>query len=293
MKAAFVYFLIAAGALTVGTTGGIVVKRLSGEVVEYEGFNSDSLELDSEQTLNRYGSYKGNNVEKDFTAAELITVGLEKYRRCENSYSYGIGTANTIVSQSIRNFQIKNGDDYFEESISKSSFVSLADRMTQHGKDGQISLYHGSAANEETGEYTDNARVFEQQDYVDYLGKTLDKMFIYIISNVTVTDSEINKDNSEYKINVSLNPDFATYHYKYQMLNISGLDELPSFEYVNLKFTFTEDMMLKHLSVDEKYSAKMGFKVSITNNIEYSYFPNQYMKIPSLNEKLNYSLGGK
>lgn len=289
MKALAIYGIIAGCALSIGVTGGIIYKRMSGEEVDYGDFDANALELDADQTLSSFEKYKGSDPENKFTPAELITVGLEKYRRCDYSYSVGIGVANTVVDQTIRNFQIRNGDDYFEESISRSDMVKLADRVFQHGKDGQIVIHRGQAVNEEVGSYPTTGKEYEQQAYIDYLGKSLDQMFIYTISNLTVIDGKTEKNDNGYTITVDLNPDFSTFHYKYQMLNISGLDELPVFNYVKLKFTFDNDMMLQTLSVNEEYKAKMKIKVTIKNSIEYKYFPNQKMEIPNLDEPINYS----
>lgn len=295
MKTPVIYISIIGTALVVGAAGGIVAKRiLGGEVVQYGDFDPNSIEANSSQMLSAYESYTGNSPEKDFTPVQLINIGLEKYRQCEYSYSIGKGTAKTIVSQSIRNFQIKNGDEYMEESISMSSMVKLSNRMIQHGKDGDITLYKGEATGIESGTYPSNGVLYTQDEYVGTFGKTLDKMFIYIVSDSTYIEGDIKKDNDNYIVTVSLDPNFSTYHYKYQMLNISGLDYLPPFEYVKLTFTLDNSMTLRKMQVDEKYQASMsGLSVGITDYIEYDYYPNQIYKIPSLDENLDYSLKGE
>ena len=293
MKTPVIYISIAAAALGVGITGGIIAKRMSGEIVDYGDVDANALELDGQSMLDKYESYKGNSVETAFTAPELVVAGLQKYRSCEHSYSVGGGVAATIVNQSVRNFQIRNGDDYFEESISKSSMVNFANRMTQHTKEGNITLYKGSAPTDDTGSYSGESKEYEPSAYKELLGRTLDEMFIYIISNVTTKDGKIERDGDKYVITLDLDPDFSTYRYKFQMKNISGLDELPTFSYVKLTFTFDKDMWLEKLHVDESYRAKMGVSVTITNTIDYYYFPNQEMEIPTLDTQLDYSLGGK
>ena len=96
------------------------------------------------------------------------------------------------------------------------------------------------------------------QEYSDFMGRTLDQMFIYIISDKTLSGSGATitlADNGDYMISVELNPKTATYYYKIQMKNISGLDALPVFSSVKLTYTVTKDYDLKHLSVDEPYEA--------------------------------------
>ena len=290
MKTANIYITIALSAVVVGTVGGILIKRYgTDEDIVYEG-DTSSLELNAEELLRRYEEYKGNTPENEFTATELINIGLEKYRTCENSYSYGIGTAHTVVEQQIRNYQIKNGEQYFEESISTSSMVSLANRMKQTGKTGDVTLYNGTATDVEVGDYSGTPTTYSQQDYINLMGRSLDKMFIYIISNSTVMNSNVEKQDGNYVIDVELDPTFSTVNYKSQMKNISGLDKLPKFQYVKLKFTFTSEMYLKTMSVDEKYEATMyAMTVPITNEINYYYYPNEVMNIPQDNESLDYS----
>ena len=291
MKPALIYISIVGTALAVGTAGGIVAKRImGGENIVYEG-DASSITFDIDTAYEKYLNYSGNNLTKDFTPAEIVNIGLEKYRRCENSYSITTGLASTMVTQSIRNYQIKNGDRYFEESISMSSMVKLANRMYQQDKDGKITLYKGSAVNEELGSYSANGVEYEQDDYKNYLGKTLNEMFIYIITDSTILESEIN-ENDGYEIKLKLDTEMAVIFYQYQMKNISGLDKYPKFDSVNLTFTFNENLELQHLYTDETYQATMGVTVDIHNMLDTYYYPNMELKIPEIDEPTDYSLIG-
>ena len=290
MKTAKIYITIAASAIVVGVVGGVLIKRyvVDPDII-YDG-DTSSLEENAEELLRRYEEYKGSNPENAFTASELINIGLEKYRTRENCYSFGIGTAHTVVEQQIRNFQIKRGAEYFEESISTSSMVSIAKRMKQTGKSGGVTLYNGTATDVEVGNYNVTPESYTQEEYINLLGRSLDKMFIYTISSSTVTESKVEKVDGNFVINVDLDPMFGTVNYKTQMKNISGLDKLPKFTYVKLKFTFDSDMLIKELNVDEKYEASMySMTVPITNEINYYYYPDQVMNIPQDNENLDYS----
>lgn len=284
------YLLIIGIAGTAGATTGVVGKRVLGqEIVDYSGFNPEDFQDDSAELLSKYES----NPNQKFSPTDLVNIGLEKYRRSENCFSIGIGLADTVVKQTIRNYQIKNGDKYFEESISKSSMVGVANRVIQDGKDGDIVLFKGSATGSTTASYPSEGTTYTQKDYKDYLGKTLDEMFIYLISNRSVLPegNSVEKNGEEVIINLNLNPDIASYYYKFQMKNISGLDGLPSFGYLKQKYTFDKNMNLIALSVDEQYSASMGITVGIRNTIDYKYYT-EYKKIPENNEQLDYSIGG-
>ena len=235
------------------------------------------------------------NPKKGFTEAELINIGLEKYRQCENCYSIGVGTASTIVSQTIRNAQIKNGDHYFEESISYSKMVAIANRVDQVGQDSDISLNKGKATGSEDVSYTSEVTTFKAGDYKKTWGKTLDEMFIYLISNETVKKegSKIERTDEYIKVIVNLDTDISSYYYKLQMKEISSLDKLPVFEYLKHTYVFDKDMMLKYCKVDEKYQASMGVTATIHNTIDYYYHANEVMNIPKENETIDYSIEGE
>ena len=289
-KTLLTYILIVGISGTAGASAGIIGKRLLGqEEIDYSGFNPEAYRADGAALLNSY-----NNNPTSYTPAKLVSIGLEKYRRCENSYSMTIGIAKTVVNQTIRNYQIKNGDKYFEESISRSDMVTLADRMYQDGKNGNIDLYVGKATSTTTGSYPSTGKNYTKEAYKKYLGKTLDEMFIYLISDSTAeSGSAVTKlDNGDIQVVLNLNPDIAPYYYKYQMMNISHLDKLPMFQYIKLKYTFSSDMYLKTMVVDEKYSASMGISVTIQNSFTNYYFPNEYKAIPDpvYSGNLDYSI---
>lgn len=284
--------VIAFVAIAIGASAGIFVKRKFGqEQVDYSNFDASVFAMDSKELLEKYrANPKGN-----FTAAELVNIGLEKYRQCENSYSFTVGSANTIVNQSIRNAQIKNGDKYFEEQISKSGMVSLANRIeTSQGSETTI-LYKGKAETEETAKYDGETQNYTEEEYRNYLGRSLPDMFIYTISNDTVYDDSTIETlpNGNKRIYLNLDPDISTYNYKVQMKNMSNLDGLPTFNYVKQVYTFTSDMTLLHCYIDEKYQASMGMTVSIQNTLHNYYHANEYRAIPKLDESFDYSTKGE
>ncbi len=290
-KALIQYSIIALCAAGLGVGGGIILKKKLGPVeTDYSGFDSNSFQADSKALLKEYEK----NPNQDFTPAELVNIGCEKYRQCENSYSIGVGTASTIVNQSIRNFQIRNGDSYFEEQISKSSMVSLANRVIADEANAQI--YKGKAKDIEVSEYKDGPETMNSEDFKASWGKTLPEMFIYIISNDTVdTDKcEINKKDDKIFVTLELDPEIASYNYKVQMKTLSELSSLPTFEYLRQTYVFDNEMNLLHFTTDEKYVASMaGINATIVNHLDYYYHANEYLKIPELNEALNYSVEGE
>lgn len=289
--------------LTIGISGvagggtGIVLKRTLGPIDEHypPGFDPKEFSPDIESIMEKYNKLSDKTISgvRSLSDSDIINICFEKYRNQEYCWCVASGNANTIVTQTIRNAQIKNGDEYFEEQLSYSSLVDVAKRTLQHGKDGNLDLYEGGCNGPEEAVYPqDPSKSFNKEEYKEYLGKTLDEMFIYIISDKTVLDSSRSSKGDEHVFKFSLNPNLSTFYYKTQMKNISGLSNLPPFSEVKLEFTVDTNLNLKHLLVDETYTAtKEGIPVPATthNIIDNYYHAGEQMDIPSYNENINYS----
>lgn len=298
------YLLIIGICGVAGVGSGVILKRTLGPIDEMypPGFDPSEFSANIEEIYGKYETlsnktYDGvaNSVNPKFSNSDIANIVLENYRRNENNYSLGIGVADAgIVAQTIRSAQIKKGNTYFEEQISYSSMVSVANRSIQEGKDGGVDLYGGSASGPETASYPEGpTQKFDRAGYKSYLGKSLDEMFIYIISDKTTTKSSVSKKGDDVELYLELNPNISTFNYKIQMQNISGLANLPPFSEVKLTYTFSKDLELKHLHVDETYVAtKSGipYPAKTHNLIEYYYYSNDASRdIPKSNEAINYS----
>lgn len=295
--------LLLAYILTIGICGvagagtGIVLKRTVGPIDEHypPGFDPKEFSPDVESIMDKYNKLSDKTISgvRSFSDSDVINICFEKYRNQEYCWSVGAGNANTIVTQAIRSSQIKNGSEYFEEQLSYSSVVALAKRSLQHGKNGNLETFDGGCINPETASYSETpSKSFTKEEYKEYLGKTLDEMFIYIISEKTVLDSSRTIKGDDVTIKFNLNPNLSTFYYKTQMQNISGLSNLPPFSEVKLEFTVDSDLNLKHLAVDETYTAtKEGIPVPAKthNIIDYYYHAGEEMGIPPYNENINYS----
>ena len=292
------YILTIGIAAAAGAGTGVVLKRTIGPIDEMypPGFDPKNYSPDIDAIMNKYNQLSDQSINglRSFSDSDVVNIAQEKYKNLEYCYSLGIGNAYTIITQTIRNAQIKNGDTYFEEQISYSNMVNVANRSIQQGKGGNVEFYKGSASSSERASYPSTpSNTYSPSKYKSYLGKTLDEMFIYIISDKTTLDSSRTIRGNDVIINLNLNPNLSTFYYKTQMQNISGLSNLPPFDEVKLTYTFDKDLNLKHLTVDETFTAtKEGIPVpaETNNKIETYYYPNARMDIPSSNESIDYRI---
>ena len=299
MKKVVSYLILIGSAAAMGITAGFVGKKVFGPPEIDDSGLEGALQVDAKAIVERIDAYNGDKDKtEEFSTSEILNYSLEKFRSCENCCSFTFGIADTIVKQDIRGCSIKNGDRYFEESISKSSMVSLANRMIQEGKNANVSLYSADKGSIEISDISPQAEYsnsnltdFTSDDYKATYGKTLDEMFIYIISEQTVENPVTEKKEDGYVIDVDLDPDLGTVKYKKQMVNVSDLDAKPKFEVVHLTFHLDKDLRLKKLSVNEKYTARKVVDAKINGILEIYYFSDMYVKIPEITEKINYIKG--
>ena len=301
-KNLLIYLIIGASCLVVGGAIGIIGKKVLGqEIVDDSSFNPEKFKADGAALLKKYENYTGTTPEKEFTQTELVNIALEKYRRYEHSMSVGIGLAlaksvGITVNQEIRAAQVRNGDQYFEESVSKSDMVACAYRFYQTGTDSGVNSYEGTDVSKDAtrATYANNPKHYSLEGYKKDWGKTLDEMFIYIVSGKTVLSNEpLSRDGTDYVITLNLNVDTSTYYYKSQMVSVSGLSSRPVFTLEKLTYVLTKDLDLKRLTCEEAYSASMaGISAQTASTLNYYYFPNYVREIPELNEKIDYTMEG-
>lgn len=296
MKTLAIYGIIAASAIGIGFGTGAIIKRECTEPErDYSGFDTTRYNVDEDALIakvNGYGSKK--TAFTSCTAVDLVNYSLATYKRFENSYSIGVGLGKTVISQQIRNAFIKNGDRYFEECVSKSDIVGVANRAIQTGINGDVDLYtapeNGPAIIIDTDVcgYYESPKHCTAQEYTEMYGRTPSGMFNYIVHKDSVESSEKNEIEGGYEFVLKMYPDIATYNYQFQMQTISHLKKKPTFTSAQMIVRTDENLVLKAITTDESYNAIMGFEAKIDSHIEYTYFANQYYKIPDLKENFDY-----
>ena len=170
------------------------------------------------------------------------------------------------------------------------------------GMAANISLY---SANKGTIEISDttpqaeysesNLTAYSAEEYKSKYGKTLDEMFIYIISEETILNPNTQKVDGGYVIDIDLHTDWGTANYKKQMVSVSDLDAKPKFEKVHLTFNLDSELMLHKMTVDEKYTARKVVDASINGKLEIYYFLEKFIEIPGADGMLDlttYLTGG-
>lgn len=298
--------------LVVGIGGGIVLGVVfnGGSVGNYDNINADEYAIDYDELLQRFDNTKTNDYSEKFTPCELANIALKKFYDHDQwiAQGYGSGAASVLgikVDQQIRSTFIKKDNEYFEESLSKSSAVKAAWRMyeTYENDDSPVTQYKGTV-NESVYDSSFNEgdkTIRTRDEYKKHAGRYLDGMpFVYIVSDKCLAkesqeitskiETGVTKTSSGYTIELELDPKIAVKNYVVQMQATTDLAGPPSFKFVHL--TFKTDLNLNLISSKnyEKYYAKTaaGAGSNVVANVTTYYQTDNEVTIPKLNEQTEY-----
>ena len=300
-KATIIYSIVGSLLIAGGIGTGVVLYNFFGfNGTDYSSISADGIQMNKTALMQKYEKVSGKSLEQlseRFTIAELANIALANSEKQENMSIVATGevTATMNVKQSVRSYQIKQGDNYFLEQISHSSFVELAWRIqtTSQG----VTTYKGSYVDIEEGNFTSPVTTnYTLDEYANAWGKPMDDSMIYIISNQTVLDTSSYKiEGDTLKLSLDLHPIYSVLRYVKQMVKTSDLGREPSFHEVHLNMEIDKDMLLQVTDIKEVYDVQ-SFGITSKNTVgelhEVRYY-NLEEKIPELNEKLNYNKEAK
>ncbi len=189
------------------------------------------------------------------------------------------------VSQTVRGYAIKNGNSYFMENISKG-LISCSWRVYQ---EEDVKTYPGKDIDVEKATYQeDDFNAYSLDEYISLWGKPLSRPNIYVISSDSVLSGETSINEDRYIVELELDPNKSVVKYVKQMKVVSGLSDYPVFYNVHLTFTLDSELNLLKINTVEKYEVnKLGVHSS-TGTLEDSYFYDEGIAIPQLNNPLTY-----
>ena len=289
-KSVIIYSLSGAVVLALGIAAGVLVgQNTFKQTMDYSQFDTGEIDADYSS---KYEDFKKSNPSKyftDFTPIELANISLLKLGDVDSFYTQKEGTVIAAgVEQTINAYTIKNGNRYFEENISASSFVKAANRFYQEGE--TVDWYKGKYVSPTKGNYPESSKTnYTLEGFEDTWGCTKDRGSIYIISEQTVLSSEI-KDNTDgtKTIALDLDPTLSVLRYVKQMKMTGGLSQEPIFHSVHLDLTVDEQLKLYEFFSDEYYDVHMVIDAKNSNGKLRQKFKYEEKTIPTIDVDVNY-----
>ncbi len=288
-KNIILYSVIGVVGITLSAVGGVLLGRNLFKQDAYAGLDINNAEVDYNEVYARFKTSNANSYFEDFSHVELANISLLKCSEVNNFYTITNGSVEAAgVKQTIHGTTIRDGDNYFEESISSSSFVKSTNRFYQNDegvkwhKGKYVDLDGGDYSNPKTTDYTID-------EFDDTWGKSLKRACIYIVSNKSCLNSTMTKtEDGNYEISLDLDPTLSVLRYVKQMVMTGGLSEAPVFHSVNLTFIVDKDVNLLTFKTYEVYDVHMvidakNSKGSLTQEFKY-----EKRDIPDLTDATNY-----
>ncbi len=301
--------------LTIGVGVGYILATLfnGGNTADYSKINANDYAVDYEALEKKYKSL-GNVSDyttSGLTPCEMANLSLQLFCKNDNWMTQGFGKTTYNVfgvsgDQQIRSTFMKNGNKYFEESLSKSNMVKAAWRMYEDYSSGENSVverYSGDLKKDIYDSYFDesNKTEYTREEYKKSSGRYLDGIpCIYIISDKCLSGEDqeqtsgietgVTKTSSGYTVELELNPKITVKNYVVQMQATADLAGAPSFTFVHL--TFKLDKKLNPISMTnyEKYYAKTsaGAGSWLTAKVTTYFDSSGDNVIPKINEQTQY-----
>ena len=276
---------------TVAIASGLILgiyfgKNMSEPKTNYEGFHIDNYEDDNDALYQRFLANQAVDAYKPY---ELVNIAIEKFARNEHTKTVTHGQVDAaIVKQMIYAEDVRDGNEYYTESLSYSSIVKCGVRFYQH--EDSIDEYTATKV-EKDGSATFSERnkaTVSYQEHEDNWGKTLNRPVIFIISSKTVLDCATFKTDTGYDITLSLDPTLSVLRYVKQMKSISDLKRYPEFNSVNVTFSLDKDLNLVQMKTVEDYVVYVVGKNESIGTLTVDYYHDVSDKIPSLKENYPY-----
>lgn len=287
--------IVSLSAIALGVGAGFLIYNYAFNYggADYSNVDATALTDDLGKAKAKLASAQrlGTPLEQALKPSEMVNLALNNFSSLEHTKTVGLGSALSVrITQVIQSIQIRDGDLYFEESNSMSSFVKLYDRMYQ--EDDSTTTYWG-----ETSDYSSHTPVtYTNEAYAEMMGRNVSDAMIYVISTKTaITDeakvkssygpSRIEKEGDGYIVDLELKAKKSVVNYVKQMKNISGLTGYPDFEYCHLTFHIDKDLMPTSYTSYEKYNAtkeSVPIPVDIEGSLTTYFYHGGTYEIPDL-----------
>ena len=283
---------LAGGATAIGVPTGIyLANSLKEPTIDYSAIETDGYNYDMAAGRAKYaacsGDYSTLAPEDAFNISLDLLNGIEHYR------TQGIGEAKALfITQEIRSTIVRDGDRYFEESLSASnSSLSPSCAWRMYQDEEGVSQYQGSM---QSGSYEaasfneDEGLEFNYDAYRDRMGRLISDRSIFVVSSSTVIaeESSFAKEGNGYQLKITLDPVLSVVNYVKQMVTVSNLPSAPTFNSLSIEMTLDEKLYPVTLTTEESYQADsgMGIQATVNGSVTTYYDLDGEFSIPSLNE---------
>ena len=284
--------IVCVSAISLGLALGIVFGKSYYSRGQVSYVDVDEAINYEDDTAALFAEYEqGDKDISSYQPYELVNIGIEKFAHEEHTQTITHGLVKaSVVKQNIFAEDVRDGDEFYTESLSYSSIVKCGVRFYQHG-DQSIDEYRAKKVTDKGTatwpEYLKKNVTLDEHE--SNWGKTLKRPVIYIISSKTVLNSTLDSIDDGYVINMDLHKEYSVSRYVKQMKSISDLEDYPTFYKVSLKFTLDKELNLIDMVTNEEYDVyAVGMMNRSVGSLTEEFIHNYDGGIPDINTNFEY-----
>ncbi len=295
-------------AIGAGFASGFLYHKLTDnpQIIEID---AATLQIDQDALMERYQKAKDY---EELEPWEVANIGLIKFARTENhrSTAKGEAVAMGLVTQHIRSAAIRNGDQYFEESLSKSEGgLDIQTGWRMYEDEQQVSTLYpskektiSSDASKASWDESKKETFEDPEAFKATVGYTISGH----LSNYNITEytyvkegddapsgvpTSLQKTDVGYLLELELDVNLACEDYKVQMKHTSDLYGYPVFSFSHLQMVFDQELNLLEMTSHEKYKAAISPVISseVEGTITTTYESDGIFPIPGLKDNVPYA----
>lgn len=226
-----------------------------------ENVNAAVSKSDLETTyLNKPSNGKPKSQdEMDNIFIALNVLKNASYYESESSGEVVAKKSVKLATQTVNSRRIITPEASFNESISISTFVKVAEQVYSDGD-----KFLKREANKVSGsnvKWNNKVSAFTNTQYKQSYGYYFSDPSRYVINEKTIIgDIEVvnNGIGRKYTYKFNLDPSIAPYYYKKSIKKLSGSSTEPIFKYIQMSITFDYKWRISKIETVEEYSITMG-----------------------------------
>ena len=239
-------------------------------LLTFTGCKKDSSEIDlsnlDEKTLQtQYLEKPAYQRPKSQDPMDNIFIALNVLKNASYYESESIGEVSakkgiTLATQKVKNRRIITPAAAFNESISVSSFIKVAEQL-YITKDAILKREANKVSSDTNIKWKDTVDSLTNEEYLEQYGYSFKDPTRYIINEKTfINDIEIvnNGLGRKYTYKFKLEPLIASYYYKTSVKELSNSSTDPTFKSIEITMTFDYKWRMSEITTNEIYEVTIS-----------------------------------
>ena len=175
------------------------------------------------------------------------------------------------VNQSIKAKRVVNGSEVYKESVSHSTFKSVAVRTFVKG-DNYVVRDAKKVNSVDAVDWLNTANRVSKESFLQAWGAVPNSITLYVLKEDTILSSEfLGEENGVFTFKYTLDPIAATGKIALEMRTMAGTDSIPAFSEVNLTIKIDSSWRVMETSTDCTYRVDMLGGVTCTESLTETF----------------------